>query len=304
MRGGMREAGRALILATIVAGGCVRQPATGGKSGRKEVKPDLAYATGAPKVVAVATEEMRGWDDVRGVTLALKPTIPNCPQGHLGAVDAVVKAQHTRDLIAIQVRWPDATKSDTHKSWVWDEAKKAYEKGKDSEDRLALMFNIEGDFSSCMLAGKTFRADVWHWKAARSAPAGLAQDKYHVYSLKPVHKKSREYTNHSGTKVYMARVSDAGDELSAARVPPATKAGDTLTGYVVDRGATGSVADVKARSVHDGAAWTVTVTRKLDTGHDDDVVFEKGKTHQASIACFDRSAHVHHSTAAFQLVVE
>lgn len=302
MRGSRWKVRAFLVLAALVAGGCARSP--GGKGAHDDAKHDHAHGADGPKVVAVAVDTIGEWEKTEGVTLTLGPTLKNCSAGHLGAVDAVVKAQHTGDVFAIRVSWPDATRSDTHKSLVWDEGSNAYGPGEDMEDRLSLMFNIDGDFSSCMLAGKTFRADVWQWKAARTAPAGLAQDKYHLYSLKPVHEKSKQFINRAGTKVYMARVSDAGDGLYAANTPPETKTADTIPGYVVNTEATGSIADVRAEAVHDGTGWTVTLTRKLDTRHDDDVVFEKGKAYESAIACFDRSDGMHHSTAGFVLVIK
>ncbi|MHC4253032.1 MAG: ethylbenzene dehydrogenase-related protein [Planctomycetota bacterium] len=290
--------GRAAALAALaafLAGACTPRPEGRPKHGGPEV---------TPKVTAAAVAAIGDWSKVAGTTLHLKPSVKDCTEGHLGEIDAVVKAQHTGDAIAVRVSWPDATRSDTHKSLAWDAASGSYKKGGDREDRVSLMFNMEGDFSSCMLSGKVFRADVWHWKAARTAPAGLAHDKYHVYSLKPVHKKSKEFTNREGQKVYMARASDAGDSLYAATAAPASKGADSLPGYAPNPAATGSIADVKAEATHDGATWTVTLTRKLATGHDDDVAFEKGKAYPAAVACFDRSGDMHHTTAAFVLVVE
>lgn len=263
---------------------------------------DKGRGIGQPQVIAAAVKRIGNWKNVKGVTLALRPTIEN--DDNLGAVDAVIKAQHTKDVISIQVSWPDDTKSDTHKTRIWDDKLRAYKSGTDKEDRVALMFDMAGDFSSCMLAGKVFRSDVWHWKAARTAPAGLAHDKYHIYSLKPVHKKSKEFTNRGGKKVYIARVSDAGDDLYKANQPPKEKTKDRLPGYIANAGAEGSIADVKARAVHNGRGWTVTMTRELDTGHDDDVVFEKGKTYRAAVACFDRSGDMDHSVAGFVLVIK
>ncbi|MHC4506880.1 MAG: ethylbenzene dehydrogenase-related protein [Planctomycetota bacterium] len=298
MREGKRAAGAALALAVMIVGGCTRPPGTGSKGPHGE--------RDRPKVVAAAVEAIGDWGKIKGVTLALKPTVEDCDKGHLGAVDAVVKAQHTVDTIAIRVSWPDATKSDTHKSFVWDEASKAYKRGSDREDRVSLMFDMDGDFSSCMLDGKAFRADVWHWKAARTGPAGLAHDKYHVYGLelKGAHPGSKQFENDQGKKVYIARPSDGGDKLYSAAKAPGTKIADRTPGYVVNPAATGSIADVKAEAVHDGAGWTVTMTRKLDTGHDDDAIFKKGESYGAAVACFDRSGDDHHSTAGFELVME
>jgi len=251
-------------------------------------------------VKAVSVKAIGAWDAVAGTTVPLKPTT----KGHLGAVDAVIKAQHTEDSIAIQVSWPDATKSNTHKSQVWDAAAKSYKADNDREDRVALFFDMGGDFATCMLADKEYRADVWHWKAARTGPAGLAHDKFHIYSKKAAHEKSKEFKSKTGAKIYIARVSDEGDALYAANKIPEQKTEDRLPGYIPNAEAKGSIADVKAEAVHDGKRWTVTMTRKLSTGHEDDVVFVKGKQCKSAVACFDRSADDHHSTAGFTLVIE
>jgi len=268
---------------------------------QKDVKPVPGNDT---SVKAVSVKTIGAWEKVPGTTVPLKPTIPNCTKGHLGAVDAVIKAQHTEDTIAIQVSWPDATKSDTHKSKVWDAAAKSYKADEDREDRVALFFDMGGDFAACMLADQEYRVDVWHWKAARTGPAGLAHDKFHIYSKKAEHKKSKEFKSNTGGKIFIARVSDEGDALYAANKTPEQKTEDRLAGYVPNAEAKGSIADVKAEAVHDGKRWTVTMTRKLNTGHDDDVVFAQGKQYKSAVACFDRSSDDHHSTAGFTLVVE
>ena len=298
MREGTRAAGAVLALAAMIVGGCTRPPGAGRKGAHDE--------RDRPKVVAVAVEAIGEWGKIEGATLALEPTVKDCDKGHLGAVDAIVKAQHTADTIAIRVSWPDATRSDTHKSFVWDEVSKSYKRASDREDRVSLMFDMGGDFSSCMLAGKVFRADVWHWKAARTGPAGLAHDKYHVYGLelKTAHPGSKQFTNDEGKKVYIARPSDGGDKLYSSAKAPEAKIADRIPGYVVNPAATGSIADVRAEALHDGKGWTVTMTRKLDTGHDDDVVFKKGESYPSAVACFDRSGDDHHSTAGFELVIQ
>ncbi len=298
MRRGMQALRACLVLSVAMSLACERPPAGGRKGGH----PGAGAET--PEVVAAAVDAIGGWESVDGVTLALVPTVKDCDEGHLGAVAAVVKAQHTADAVAIRVSWPDATKSDSHKSLSWDDAADAYKAGPDREDRVALMFDMEGDFASCMLDGTTFRADVWHWKAARTGPAGLAHDKFHIYSATEVHPKSAEYESPDGKAVFIARPSDEGDKLYSSTKPPAAKGADTLPGYTPNAAAKGSIADVRAEAVHDGKGWTVTMTRKLDTGHDDDVAFEKGRSYKAAVACFDRSGDDHHSTAGFVLVIE
>ena len=272
--------------------------------GQKQGHDHHHHHGGEAEVKAIAAQSVGDWGKIKGEVLHLKPTYKDCKEGHLGEVDAVVKAQRAGDTIAVQISWPDATRDDSHKSKVWDEKLGGYKTGKDREDRVALMFDMGGDFASCMLAGKVFRADVWHWKAARTGTAGLAHDKYHIYSLKPVHAKSRKFKGRGGKSVYIARISDAGDPLYSANKPPSEKTADRLPGYLPNPEAQGSIADVKAQAVHDGKGWTVTLTRKLATGHEDDVKFEKGRRYKVALACFNRSSDMHHSTASFVLTVE
>ena len=290
---------------------CGRRPAADGKevgvgageTGTTEQGKDHHDQDRPAEVQAAAVTSIGDWEKIKGMTLHLSPTDKDCEEDHLGAVDAVIRAQHTDDAIAIRIRWPDATKNDSHESRLWDETLRGYKTGDDREDRVALMFDMGGDFASCMLAGKTFRADVWHWKAARTGPAGLAHDKHHIYSLKPVHEKSQEFTTRKGQTVDIARVSDVGDSIYTANKPK-ERDKDTLPGSVLNPKAQGSIADIKAAAGHDGEDWTVTLTRKLDTGNEDDVAFRKGESYKAAAACFNRSGDAHHSTAAFNLVIE
>jgi hypothetical protein len=66
------------------------------------------------------------------------------------------------------------------------------------------------------------------------------------------------------------------------------KAGDVVT-FRMPVAAEGSFGDIKALSRHAAGAWTVILSRKLDTGHDDDVAFNPQKKYSFAMALFDDS---------------
>ncbi|MDH3877627.1 MAG: ethylbenzene dehydrogenase-related protein, partial [Desulfobacterales bacterium] len=105
------------------------------------------------------------------------------------------KAVYTADGIYFRFNWKDADKSVTKGAWKFDGQKWSHQEG--NEDRISLLFEIEridkfatkGCAVVCHVpAGKTAKdgkfgtisaaekGDLWHWKAARSDPAGFADD--------------------------------------------------------------------------------------------------------------------------------
>jgi len=192
------------------------------------------------------------------------------------------------------VQWKDATKNDTHKNFVWDNAQQRYRKGKDREDRLVFKFFISGKYSTSPLAGWPSVSDIWHWKAYRSNSAGLAHDKSHIISDTKI-AKSKKYKATNGKTIYMARPSDAGDPIYKAK-RYTDKVEDVMPKYVISPKISGSVADVKAKGVWADGTWTLELGRKFDTGdHASDVVFKPGSSVKGAIAVFDGVGDWHHS---------
>jgi hypothetical protein len=70
------------------------------------------------------------------------------------------------------------------------------------------------------------------------------------------------------------------------------KAGDVIP-YRLPKKASGSRFDVKALSHHADSGWTVMLYRRLDTGHDDDVIFDTRKQYSFAMALFDDSGADH-----------
>ncbi|MDH3639159.1 MAG: ethylbenzene dehydrogenase-related protein, partial [Gammaproteobacteria bacterium] len=192
-----------------------------------------------------------------------------------------------------------------HKPWVWDQKAGKYVTGPQREDRFAMQFAMEGDYSSDWLSGNVFKADMWHWKSVRSNPLGLAHDKHTIISTsKLALPKVRVFDSNNGDKVYIARPSDAGDKLykikryhkydkdvmpkfRLAKVPPK-----------------GSAADVEVKGIWNDGKWCLEIRRKRDTGHvNDDVVFPSTGTVVGGIAIYDHSVdddHVVSDNLVFQ----
>lgn len=162
----------------------------------------------------------------------------------------------------------------------------------------------------------TEKGDLWRWKAARSAPYQYADD---TWLTVPAPLGEYEPTKHSG------RRSDAGDggdlrneldDKSGPRYrqdpgrPPSVpgsllfeeaveirdysvfKAGDVVPFRMPVR-PSGSRADVRALSRHSDGHWTLMLQRRLDTGHEDDVVFDPKKQYSFAIAVFDNAGEDH-----------
>ncbi len=155
----------------------------------------------APKVVAdamVTAPTLDGkadeWAAIAPVTVAVTPAVEGDPKAYQGKVDLQLRAAVNGDMIYILAQWPDATKDVTHKTLTWNKEKDGYEEGKDREDRMALNFPISGDFTACMLSGKSFVSDVWHWKSVRSQAAGLAEDQSNIFSVDKLEKAKEHPT--------------------------------------------------------------------------------------------------------------
>ena len=234
------------------------------------------------------------------------------------------QALYTDDGIYFRFNWNDATKSVTKGAWKFDGQKWSHQKG--NEDRISLLFEIErinkfatkGCAVVCHVpAGKTAKdgkfgttsaaekGDLWHWKAARSDPAGFADDTWltQISEEKGGRKsdagKGGDKKNMTADKSKPMFMPAPGKKLGPTDVLLVAhaveikdyagfKAGDTLT-YRMPKMPEGSRADIKAISRHDGGSWTVILYRPLDTGHDDDVAFNPRKKYNFAMALFDDS---------------
>ena len=235
------------------------------------------------------------------------------------------KAVYTKDSVYFLFKWDDPTLSVTKGAWKYDGQK--WTSIKSNEDRISLLFEInrinkyatkgctvvchvpqgapnpkDGKFGTSSAAEK---GDLWHWKAARSDPAGFADDTWvTVISEKKGGRKSdagsggdkKNRTEDKSKPMYMLapgkKLGKHGVLLAADAVEIADysvfQAGDMVT-YRMPKKAEGSRGDIKADSRYGYDGWTVMLHRKLDTGNEDDVAFNPRKKYSFTMALFDDS---------------
>lgn len=235
------------------------------------------------------------------------------------------KAVYTDQEIYFLFSWEDTTKSVTKGAWEYDGQKWNHQKG--NEDRISLLFEInrinnfatkgcaivchvpegapnakEGKFGTSSAAEK---GDLWHWKAARSDPAGFADDTWlTVISEKKGGRKGdagkggdiKNMTDDKSKPKYMLapgkKLAKNGILLASDSVEikdySVFKPGDTIT-YRMPKMPEGSRADIKAVSRYANGSWTVMLYRQLDTGHEDDMALNPRKKYNFAMALFDDS---------------
>lgn len=248
----------------------------------------------APKVDGSASD----WSDVAVNTIQLQNN-KSGGKANIGSVS--LRSGVHGDSVYFLIEWDDGSMDDQHKPYVWDAASNKYVAGKQREDRLAIQFAMKGDYDTNWLSGKLFTADTWHWKAARSNGLGIAQDKTTVIRSDKA-KKAFETVAGNGNTIYIQRLSDAGSKLYSTK-RYSTKDKDIMPKYVLASSVSGSIADVKAKGVWSNGKWTLELSRKLNTGNADDVVFNLGQAVLGGIAVFDHSGdddHSHSNTISFQ----
>jgi hypothetical protein len=253
------------------------------------------------------------------------------------------KALYTDDSLFFLYRWLDPTRSVVKRSWTFDGVKWVHLPGDEDRIAVLFEitrinhFAARGCAVTChsppdvpkenwKLATQTAaeRGDLWHWKAARSDPYGYADDSWLTVAGRP-----------TGSYRETGRVADAGDggdvgnqtedgsrprymrdPIRKGSAPGLLlyeeaieitdyslfRAGDVIP-YRLPRRPSGSRFDVKAVSRYDDGAWSVMLYRKLNTGHDDDVIFDPRKSYSFAMAVFDDSG-ADHSKATQPLVLK
>lgn len=253
-----------------------------------------------------------------------------------------IQSVYTDDSLYVRLQWDDPTRSITKQSWEFDGHKWRHLNG--NEDRIALLFEItridkfasRGCAVTChspadvspekwKLATRTPRekGDLWHWKAARSAPYHHADDAWLTVAGNPTgsyretgRRKDagmggdvKNQTEEGTMPAYMqdpARKSTSPGFLlfeEAVKISDYTifKSGDIIP-FRLPVKPDGSRFDVKAQSRWEKGQWTVMLYRKLDTGHPDDVVFNPLKRYSFAVAVFDDSG-ADHSKATKPMVL-
>ncbi len=227
------------------------------------------------------------WTGVPGHRIALRGA---------GGVDSVeMKFGIRGDTIYVLAIWDDATESRLHKPYAWNEELHTYRRTDQLEDRFAINFLMSGEFSNSKMSGAEFTADVWHWKASRSDPAGIAHDKMWRVS-RTEFEGSKKWTGENGQTIYLARPSDEGDRLYRP-VKYVTRQGDLMPRYEVNLNPRGSVADIRAKGVWRNGRWYLELSRKLDTGNADDAVIPASGRIPFAVAAFNDVDSEKHSVS-------
>ena len=299
---------------------------------------DVQTLTAARVSKAPAALDDAAWQKAKAVD------VPFVGKEKFAGKKAVVttRALYTDSEVFFLFKWKDATQSITKGAWQFDGEK--WGKLKGDEDRIALQFEINriNNFATkgCAVlchgpagapmkefkyatASAAEKGDLWHWKAARSAPYRHADDGWLTVAGNP-----------SGSYRETGRRNDAGSGgdiknetpdgsrplymQDPARKPSAPgfllveeavliadysifKAGDVIP-YRLPVKPGGSRFDVKAESRHADGRWTVMLHRKFNTGQEDDVVFDPRKRFSFAIAVFDDTGG-DHSKATRSLVL-
>ena len=243
---------------------------------------------------------------------------------------------YTDDSLYFLFKWKDPTRSITKQSWKYDGKNWNHLQG--NEDRIALLFEItridkfatRGCAVTChspadesrdkwKLATKTVteKGDLWHWKAARSAPYNYADDAWLTVAGSPTgsyretgRRKDagtggdlKNQTEDGTRPLYMQDPLKKPSVQEILLLEEATKitdysifkAGDKIPFRLPIR-PSGSRFDVKSISRYANGGWMVMLYRKLDTGHEDDVVFNHMKNYGFALAIFDDSGSDHSKT--------
>ena len=185
-----------------------------------------------------------------------------------------------------------------------------------NEDRFAIIFDA-GDplgascakmcHSDARHRTHSGNADVWHWKAHRTNPIGLADDKWWSPSGRGSDAKTvSAYSDNKNTTgdapLYSGPITDGhfiiipkGGSVNDLEMSVETT--NSYPGYILNANAEGSSYDVLTKGVFDETTgtWTLEFKRAFDTGNADDVVFSTNSTINFTTATFDNTGGGHAS---------
>lgn len=272
--------------------------------------PVLAPAAGSPQVIPVRAlnnppqidGDLKDWGQDGWIGVPIKRAVEPEARTKLGLsaedrnqtdrITVQVKAGFSRDRFYLAVRWPDATADIEHGGWELRGDR--YFDQRRREDMFAVRFHMSGDFDRSMLSNKTYSVDTWLWSAARTNPAGLAEDMTQTMSTKVIEQAAEYEVQGIGT-VYIKKIRDAGNPIYRLIRPPQTTGMPQAPSFELTGKASGSMADVAAKGVWQAQYWHLEFSRKLDTGNADDVVFKPGHKLLGQIAVFNRGYDEHKS---------
>ena len=232
------------------------------------------------------------WEKAKLLTVIVREAM-----GGDNPMPVVLRALHTDDTFYVMAQWPDETESDMRDPYVWNVEKREYERPSRPDDQFSIEFPMTGEFDIRMMTlVHEYTADVWHWKAGRGNPLGWADDKRHIISQKPDY-GGVEYSMGGHGKVYIARIPDEGKSSYNMKSKPLAFEGEVVNSFEHSLPAD-SLADVRGKGFHDGKMWTLEMSRKLDTGYNDDAVIDTAKDNICAIAVLDDELYWEHSVSS------
>ncbi len=255
----------------------------------EDVPPELVSArmAEAPTLDGAASDE--AWK--AAIPLEVTATRP-LPPNKGASVSVTIRSVYTLSDpyaagdVYFLVTWEDSTESVSHKTWIWNADAESYKQGNDREDMFALAFEHTGTFNADMLSGVEGVWDVWHWKAFRTNPQGYATDKTHHYTLEKPARKAKSHTAKNDRDIWIARPEDAGTSVEKKQPAPASFSGNRVPQYLLGK-PSGSAADVRAKGKWSDGHWTLELSRRLNTRHDDDTPLDTTRSYKMAVAAFN-----------------
>jgi len=236
------------------------------------------------------------------------------------------KSVYNRDAIFFRFEWADKDKSMNKHRWKFSGGEWTTIEG--DEDHIGMVFEInrinkfatKGCTVFCHNQSKNDeewyyavdspkeKADMWHWRSVRSNPVGFAEDGFVTTnpSKKPEEgrkldagseKTADNMTKDESKPAYMQDPAKSpsspgsllADEAVEIKDYSIFKEGDEIPGFLLNTSWKGSLADVKTKGVWANGKWTVMMSRKLNTGNDDDLQFNTRKQYPFGLAVFDNA---------------
>jgi len=250
-----------------------------------QAQEPLTLSPGVSASAPVVDGNISDWDSSLFTTIAITPAIDEDTNNNLGEINAELAVLVANQHLYVAVKWPDPTESTEYRPWEWKGSK--YRKGKDRDDMLAFRLEFSGEYDRSMLTKSIYMADVWVWSAARSNPAGYADDYLHTITTEYI-ENAAEYELDDGTIIYIDRSFDAGDKGYQNFKPDLKVKTETkVSSLEITSAQSRSAADVTAKGVWQDGFWVVEMSRALDTGNTDDKALISGQKVLSQIAIFE-----------------
>lgn len=240
------------------------------------------------------------WGQEGWLAIPIHPAKENDADNATGALQVQLQVGVAGERVFLAARWPDGEADVEYRSLKWAGTK--YKRGKQRDDMFVVRFDMGGDYNDCMLSKTDYKVDLWQWSAGRSNQAGLAEDYMQIISTNMV-ESAAEYAHPEGGMVYIQKVRDAGNPIYETTEAGQENKGPTLAGVMMLENGSGSLIDVTARGVWREGFWSLELSRKLQTGHDDDVKLTGIKEIKGAIAVFNKGFAEHKSVSDTLLFV-